>query len=157
MKPAIDLVWLSADVPPPAWALGKVHSLRPTNAAVDSGMADLANSSQAEAVLFWDPSLGAPEQEMVQDLVASAVDCWHAGLKLGMNGLPGVIDFISPGWMLAADPPHEMEATSWRISLRACLGAAGGDCESSADWALNFKRWKVPPWKWAIVGFAKGL
>jgi glycosyltransferase involved in cell wall biosynthesis len=38
-----------------------------------------------------------------------------------MGGLPGILDFLSPGWMLSCDPPADIEATSWRLSLSACL------------------------------------
>jgi glycosyltransferase involved in cell wall biosynthesis len=38
-----------------------------------------------------------------------------------MGGLPGLIDFVDPTWMLNRDPPGEIEATSWRLSLRCCI------------------------------------
>jgi glycosyltransferase involved in cell wall biosynthesis len=31
------------------------------------------------------------------------------------------VDFVQPTWMFNCDPPPEIEATSWRVSLRACL------------------------------------
>ena len=81
----------------------------------------LKATSEADSVLFWDESLGLPNEGLIQELAGLPVDCCHGGLKLGMGGLPGILDFISPTWMLAADPPPDIRATSWRLSLRACL------------------------------------
>ncbi len=109
----------------PAWGLGCVLNVRPETAAVAKAFEQLTTASDATAVLFWDALLGTPDQGLIQDLIASPVDCWHAGLKLGMGSLPGIMDFISPTWMLACDPPPDIEATSWRLSLRACLVRTG--------------------------------
>ena len=38
-----------------------------------------------------------------------------------MRGQPGLMDFVSSTWMLSRDPDEKIEATSWRLSLRACL------------------------------------
>jgi glycosyltransferase involved in cell wall biosynthesis len=38
-----------------------------------------------------------------------------------MSGLPEAIDFIAPSWTLNIDPDPDVEATSWRLSLRACI------------------------------------
>ena len=46
---------------------------------------------------------------------------FHAGLALGIGGLPRLIDFVAPTWMLNRDPDATIEATSWRLSLAACL------------------------------------
>jgi glycosyltransferase involved in cell wall biosynthesis len=119
--PVIDLIFLTDGAAVPAWDSGRVvlvrHGVGPLAAAVDQ----LAKSSPAEAVLFWDDLLGAPSDDLARELMESSGDCWHAGLRLGMNGLPGILDFLSPGWMLSCDPPAAIQATSWRLSLSACL------------------------------------
>ena len=38
-----------------------------------------------------------------------------------MRGLPGLVDFVNPTWMFNCDPSPDIEATSWRVSMRACL------------------------------------
>jgi glycosyltransferase involved in cell wall biosynthesis len=48
-------------------------------------------------------------------------DVWHCGLRLGMRGLPGLIDHVTPTWMFNNDAEPGIESTSWRVSLRACL------------------------------------
>ena len=118
---SIDLIWLSDVTPLPPWRLGAALPVARQSVAVAIAADCLVRSSTATAVLFWDAALGTPDQDMVQELVDSSADCWHAGLKLGMGGLPGIVDFIAPTWMLACDPPAEIEATSWRLSFRACL------------------------------------
>src|ERR1035438_10285993 len=117
----VDLLWLAEGTAAPIWPMGKVRLSQPIVSSLARAVDEWVGSSNADAVLFWDPSLGTPDPVLIQDLVASPADCWHAGLKLGMSGLPGILDFISPTWMLACDPPADIEATSWRMSLRACL------------------------------------
>jgi glycosyltransferase involved in cell wall biosynthesis len=93
---------------------------RPARAAA-AAVEQLAKNSRASAILFWDDSLGAPPLDLARQLMESPGDCWHAGLKLGMGGLPRVLPFVSPAWMLSCDPPADIEATSWRLSFSACL------------------------------------
>jgi glycosyltransferase involved in cell wall biosynthesis len=88
---------------------------------VAKAVEQLLRASDSAAVLFWDAALGSPNPAILQQRIASPLDCWHAGLRLGLGGLPGILDLISPTWMLSCDPPSDLEATSWRLSLRACL------------------------------------
>jgi glycosyltransferase involved in cell wall biosynthesis len=88
---------------------------------VAKAVEQLSGSSDSAAVLFWDASLEPPNPVILQQRIASPLDGWHAGLRLGLGGLPGILDFISPTWMLSRDPPPDVEVTSWRLSLRACL------------------------------------
>ena len=119
--PTVDLVCLSEAALTPPWGLGGVFAVRPEPESVAKAVEQLTGTSTAAAVLFWDASFGTPDQELVQKLISLPVDCWHAGLKLGMNGLPGIIRFVSPTWMLTCDPSRNIQATSWRLSLRVCL------------------------------------
>src|SRR5436190_6788131 len=59
--------------------------------------------SKADYCLFWDMKLGAPDPIAVMETLRVPGDVWHAGLKLGMAGLPKVIDFVNPTWMLNRD------------------------------------------------------
>lgn len=118
---SIDLISLGGTAPANPWSLGRSLSVPPRPQAVAKVVEQLRATSDSSAVLFWDASLGAPNSAVLQSRLASPVDCWHAGLRLGLGGLPGILDFISPSWMLSCDPPPDIEATSWRLSLRACL------------------------------------
>lgn len=121
MSNRIDLVWLSEE-PAPGWLLGDVHSCPADVVGVERLIATHLDRSLAAAWLFWDGSLGPPPPcTLLQDLVTRPGDVWHAGLALGTSGLPGLLDFIAPTWMLNRDPDPRIEATSWRLSLRACL------------------------------------
>lgn len=104
------------------WQHGRV--LRPAS-CTPSGLHDLlhreTHGSTADGVLFWDPSLGRPDAHLVHALLGGAGDVWHAGLRLGTGGLPRMLDFVTPTWPLNRDPDPDIEATSWRISMRACL------------------------------------
>lgn len=116
----VDLVWLGPSTPP-SWELGEVLPTRATVPAVAERMSAEAKTSRARSLLFWDGSLGAPEPARVEETLSHQGDLWHAGLKLGMAGLPRLMDFVHPTWMLTRDPDPNVEATSWRLSLRACL------------------------------------
>jgi glycosyltransferase involved in cell wall biosynthesis len=117
----IDLIYLTDGDRVPTWEPGRVVLVRRATGPVAAAVEGLAKSSSAEAVLFWDDLLGAPGQDPARELLESAGHCWHAGLRLGMGGQPGILDFLSPGWMLSCDPPADITATSWRLSLSACL------------------------------------
>jgi glycosyltransferase involved in cell wall biosynthesis len=119
--PAIDLISLAENNPITAWKLGPALAVPPETRSVAGALDHLSRHSNSAGILIWDASLGWPNPVIMQHLLASSTDCWHAGLRLGLGGLPGILDFISPNWMLSCDPPSELEATSWRLSLRACL------------------------------------
>lgn len=117
--PVIDLVWFGESAP--YWTAGSVHvcvfETRPLSALIQK----IAAESAADAVLFWERSVALPPPEFLAKLLEQPVQVWHAGLKMGMRGLPGAIDFVSPCWMLNCDVPSVLESTSWRLSLKACL------------------------------------
>lgn len=117
----INLVLLSRHPSLPPWLLGQVYNSMPSAAAINSVLSENLHTNSADAWLFWDPALGEPDQGLLQGLLETGDDCWHAGLALGLGGQPGLIDFVSPTWMLNRDPDETNEATSWRLSLRACL------------------------------------
>ena len=119
----VDLIWLTADAQPaPVWPLGEARQVAPTPSALAATARDFA--PQADAVLFWDAALGAPDAARIAALVAGSGDVWHAGLVLGMGGLPRLIDFVDPVWRFNRDPAADIPAVSWRLSLRACLARA---------------------------------
>ncbi len=120
MTGSIDLIWLG-EAPPPAWPAGCVWTAGATPREVAAAVASRLLESTAEAWLFWHGRLGAPDATLAAALLKGPGDVWHAGLRLGMAGLPGMLDFIAPGWMLTCDPPPDIEATSWRLPLDACL------------------------------------
>jgi glycosyltransferase involved in cell wall biosynthesis len=117
----IDLVWLGDLQHQPAWPCGQVWSSLPAPRAVQEIIENLLATSSAQAVLFWDRSLGLPDPVLMHKALTLPGDLWHAGLRLGLQGQPGLIDFVAPTWMLNRDPDLDREATSWRLSLRCCL------------------------------------
>ena len=74
-----------------------------------------------EAVLFWDATLGAPDEAAVLAAAQAPGDVWHAGLSLGMGDRPRMIDYVDPVWRFNRDPRPNQPGVSWRLSLRACL------------------------------------
>ena len=123
MTTPVDLVWLGPAGEVPAWARGSVVVAKPTPSDVAKALDGILGSrDRAPWILFWAPASGrVPDTESLQRLLDRPGDVWHAGLALGMGGLPRLIDFVAPTWMLNRNPDVAIEATSWRLSLGACL------------------------------------
>lgn len=119
-NPPIDLVWIG-EGPQPPWPLGQVYATEPSCRALHELMLRLSKDSLAQACLFWDSGLGPPALDLILRALHRPGNVWHAGLRLGTGGRPPLLDFVSPTSMLNRDPPADLEATSWRISLRCCL------------------------------------
>lgn len=116
----VDLIWITADpAAPPKWGLGQVRTAAPSPAAVAA--AAERPEPGADAILFWDAALGAPDESAILAAARRPGDVRHAGLSLGLGGRPRLIDFVDPVWRFNRDPQPEIDATSWRLSLRACL------------------------------------
>lgn len=103
------------------WPSGSVRAVEPAPAAMARAMEEYSDGAGADALLCWDSTLAAPDARHVHALLGQPGDIWHAGLRLETLGQPGIIDFVKPTWMHNRDPDPDVEATSWRLSLRACL------------------------------------
>ncbi len=121
MKSRVNLIWLGSPESQPSWSLGGVFSCQPSPQGIHSLTAPMLAAAKGDACLFWDSSLGAPQEERIQEALNRPGNVWHSGLLLGLGGLPGLIDYVNPTWMLNRDPSADIEATSWRLSLRCCL------------------------------------
>lgn len=121
MNSRIDLICFGDSVPLAAWSLGEVVRCEATPAAIHELTESQLRSTGSDAWLFWDAALGTPDEKKIAALLANPGDVWHAGLRLGMGGQPPLIDAVASTWMLSCDPDPNIEATSWRLSLRACL------------------------------------
>jgi glycosyltransferase involved in cell wall biosynthesis len=119
MTARIDLVWIG-NGEAPSWPSGRVVVADPTPRSVAESLERLS-SPASNGLLFWSARLGRPDGRRVEETFARPGDLWHAGLRLGLGGLPGSIDYVAPTWMLNRDPNPAIEATSWRLSLEACL------------------------------------
>lgn len=120
----VDLVWIDPmpGASPPQWSLGRVYLTggRPRDVAE----ALSAREPGADYILFRDAALGVPGEAYIAALAHTPGDVWHAGLALGMAELPHMIDYVDPVWRFNRDPAPNIVATSWRLSLRACLARA---------------------------------
>ena len=116
---SVDLIWLG-DLPP-AWPLGQAFGVEasPRGVAGLMGERTLGHDGGGLAVLgrFARPARSGP----LQPRPGAARGRLALRPPAGHGGAPGVIDHIDPTWMLNADADRHTEATSWRISLRACL------------------------------------
>ena len=118
--PKIDLIVSNTTIETPTWQIGDVLAWETIFGDLDKQTYQL-QISDSNAWLFWDSKLGHPCQNRVQTILGKPSHINHAGLCLGTSSLPRLIDFVTPTWMLNHDPPLDIEATSWRTSLRACL------------------------------------
>ena len=123
-KGTVDIVlWQEPGNPPLAvqWPLGERHYVPPQPVQAKPLVDAVASRLTAKWVLFWDPTLGSPDPELIDALTEDRADVFHAGLKMGVAGIPEDIDFIQPTWYFNRDPSPDLQAISWRLSLRACL------------------------------------
>jgi GT2 family glycosyltransferase len=116
----VDLVLLSDESAAVEWPLGEVYTVPAAPAPLKMIESRLVER-EADAILFWNRALGTPNPGTIQRCLTRPGHVWHAGLSLGMGGQPGLIDFAAPTWMLNRDPDPAVEASSWRLSLDACL------------------------------------
>jgi len=160
----VNLIALQTQNQPVTWPLGSVFSCLPEPKALAKCLAGARQAEEADAWLIWDAALKLPDPGLILSLLGQSVDVWHAGLALGLAGKPEMIDFVWPTWMLNRDPDSTIEATSWRLSLRACLvrsdvlcqlGGPRGEFESleAAGLELGFRYIR----KGAFVRHAPGL
>jgi GT2 family glycosyltransferase len=105
----------------PAWAHGEAARCAPEVPTFVAWLRAWLERTTADALLLWDPRLGMPSHARMASLLRGRGDLWHAGLVLGMQGQPGLLDFVAPNWMLSCDAPSDREVTSWRVSSAACL------------------------------------
>ncbi len=118
---SVDLFLLGRYPRHVSWKLGEVWPAEASPISLIARVQQVLETSSAEAFLFWDSVLGAPDGHLIQEVTGSCGGVWHAGLLLGMSGLPGMMDFVNPTWMLNCDSNPAQESTSWRLSLRASL------------------------------------
>jgi len=116
----IDLILLSDSIKF-NWQLGDTYCLNNTVLAAAQFSTTYINQANSEACLFWDAELGQPDEGLILSLLDRKIDVWHSGLLLGTGGLPHTLDFVNPTWVFNRDPAPNIEASSWRLSLRACL------------------------------------
>ncbi len=117
----VDLILIGDATGYGNWPLGEVRAVEPSPRAVQRCIEAHLGRTRAAHWLFWSAKLGMPTPETMTHAADRPGDVWHAGLRLGMAGLPRLIDFVSPVWMLNRDPDPTLETTSWRLSLAACL------------------------------------
>ncbi len=102
--------------------MGRASTLRGRQ---PGGSADALGAVTADAVLCLAAGLPLPPRDLLDRLLAGPADVWHGGLRLGLEGQPVVLDHVAPLWMLNAPLDPDVEATSWRLSLRAALVRRG--------------------------------
>lgn len=118
----INLILVGNTKKPPAWQLGEVYRCNRSLKEIQTLLSNHLYANSVDAWLLWDPTLGQPPTaEVLQTLLYGPADAWNAGLALGLGGQPDWIDFVSPTWMLNRDPDPDIQASSWRLSLQACL------------------------------------
>lgn len=117
----IDLVWWGAGEPP-AWTGGRTTTVPAGEwRRLAAHVTAFLGADAPASVLHWALPEPLPPLERLGALLDGPDDVWHAGLRLGLAGLPRALDHVAPTWRFSRDPDPEEEATSWRLSLSACL------------------------------------
>lgn len=120
MRQTVDIVCIN-NAGNFGWQHGTVYYTKDSVADVCNVITIVQKQSKAEWVLFWDCSLGIINEDLIATLIESKTDIWHAGLKMGLTGLPDVINYVNPAWIYNKDASSEIINSSFRIGLRACL------------------------------------
>lgn len=120
MQKTIDLICLG-DRPVDKWPHGRLLRSNASVAGVHALIGETLDVTRAEAWLFWEGGSTTPKLESFDALLRRPVDVWHVGLLDNMGGRPTMLDFVNPTWMYNRDPEPNQTATSWRVSLKACL------------------------------------
>jgi glycosyltransferase involved in cell wall biosynthesis len=143
----IDLLHIGSVAELPAWNLGSTAWCPPSAKSLAAWLRTWLEHTTADALLLWDPRLGDPDATRLEQLLHNRGDVWHAGLSLGMQGQPGLLDFVHPNWMLNCDALADREVTSWRVPAGATLvrtavlrqlGVPSDDFETSAGALLEW-------------------
>jgi len=121
MKGKIDLLYFNERGEVPNWDAGEVVEVTADVKKLSKQVAAHIISANAEWILFWDYSLGAPDMALLEKLAAKPVDIFHAGLRLGTRGLPDVLNYVHPTWMYNIDGDENITHTNFRLSFRACM------------------------------------
>lgn len=122
----VDLLYFpSSSLRTTEWHLGDCRVLWDNPRTLAPVIEAWLDTTTADYCLFWDLSLGSPDTQAVLDTLNLPGDIWHSGLCLGMRGLPSLIDYVNPTWMLNRDANPEIVSTSWRMTLKACLMRTG--------------------------------
>lgn len=116
----IDAVWFN-EAQSGSWELGSSCTIPYSPNALADVIPRIMEGATAEWLLFWDSKLGNPDLALIKELAGKPVDVWHGGLKLGLGGLPKVLDYIDPAWLYNKDAPVNIISSSFRLSLQACL------------------------------------
>lgn len=103
------------------WTLGGSYNAGAFNNDTVVGINIFLKDCNADWVLFWDYDLGSPDINLIETLIAQNVDAWHAGLKLGLQGMPDALNYINPAWVYNKDAKNNIVSSSFRLSFKACL------------------------------------
>ncbi|MBS1772958.1 MAG: glycosyltransferase family 2 protein [Bacteroidetes bacterium] len=122
MNRSIDLILLhDGNAHSVKWDLGQVFIVNAKIKDFALRINEAVDKSNAGWVCIWDSKLRLPSGDLLKSLADASVDAWHAGLKLGLQGLPETLDYIDPAWLYNADADDAIVSSSFRLSLRACL------------------------------------
>lgn len=117
----IDLILIN-DCPKGAekWDFGKVVLANNSVRDLSLLMRDHVKNSEADYFLFWNSSLGFPDAKEIEKIIDLPYDVWHCGLKLGRRKFR-LFDFVNPDWMFNKDADSNIESSSYKLSLSACI------------------------------------
>ncbi len=119
--PSIPLILIGSTPSKTNWEMGQVLRCIPYPGEVTRTVLSVNQDQSVDGFLLWGDQLELPQLDILLSLFNQPVDIWHAGLSLGTAGKPDVLDFVAPTWMLNCDPKPSNEASSWRVSVNACL------------------------------------
>lgn len=119
MNSSVDLIYYGGDVT--EWQLGDSHHTDGSLQGLKGVTQKLIDDTTAEWIVFWNFANDEPPISLIQELSEQPVDIFHAGLKLGMSGLPDVLNYVHPTWMYNVDGDTGITHSNFRLSFGACM------------------------------------
>ena len=141
MSSRIDLVCINKE-DHVEWTSGVVYDIAKDVADLCNVVDEIKYKTNADWVLFWDYANGQPDMQLINELSGRPVDVFHAGLKLGIKGLPDVLNYVHPAWMYNIDGSEDVAHTNFRLSFSACMIRVGVLRLLGAP-AANYKSWEM--------------
>jgi len=117
----IDIVCFNCDEEQPVWVHGNVFRSKQQSPAFIQDVDYLVSTSTANWILFWDYSLGHPDEKLITQLSLEPLDVFHAGLKLGTRALPDAMNYVHPTWIYNIDGDDKVTHSNFRMSFSAAL------------------------------------
>lgn len=102
------------------WGLGKVFEANSFANDFSSKVESYAKDTDAEYLFFYNLEYDLVQEEKVKNIAGLPGDVFHCGLNVSCQTFKS-LELIKPTWMLSKDANSQIESSSYKLTLDACL------------------------------------